>query len=87
MADTLERLVRFKELGKVSERVTPEVLQELESANLMPCASSSMGVNTSCCDDAQPLPYSSQPPTAQKSPTSRHRRLLVVVVSHCPSLR
>ncbi len=31
MADTLERLVRFNELGKLGERVTPEVLQELRS--------------------------------------------------------
>lgn len=29
MDDTLERLVRFNELGKVAERVTPEVLDEL----------------------------------------------------------
>ncbi len=31
MADTLERLVRFKELGRVAERVSPEILQELDS--------------------------------------------------------
>ncbi len=31
MSDTLERLVRFKELGKVAQRVSPEVLHELES--------------------------------------------------------
>ncbi|MEO7589060.1 MAG: integrase [Arachnia sp.] len=31
MTDTLERLVRFKELGKVAQRVSPEVLQELAS--------------------------------------------------------
>lgn len=29
MGDTLERLVRFRELGKVASRVTPEVLDEL----------------------------------------------------------
>ena len=29
MDDTLERLVRFKELGKVTSRLTPEVLDEL----------------------------------------------------------
>lgn len=29
MEDTLERLVRFRELGKVANRVTPEVLDEL----------------------------------------------------------
>jgi len=31
MDDTLERLVRFRELGKVQPRVTPEVLEELRS--------------------------------------------------------
>lgn len=31
MGDTLERLVRFRELGKVAPRVTPEVLDELRS--------------------------------------------------------
>lgn len=31
MDDTLERLVRFRELGKVANRVTPEVLDEVRS--------------------------------------------------------
>ena len=31
MGDTLERLVRFRELGKVAPRVTPEVLDELRA--------------------------------------------------------
>lgn len=90
MDDTLERLVRFRELGKVAPRVTPEVLNELRAMSpatidryLKPHKDAAYPVALSGTKPSQILRSSIPTRTSMDAPLTVPGFLELDTVAHC----